>query len=104
VISDPTLVQAALATAERDCVLIYCCTRETGRSVSGAGLSLRLPNGAYRLSVLKPADGAVLENRDWISQGLGQEGKLALPSFTNDLAVRIERTQPAKRTTVPGTQ
>jgi hypothetical protein len=57
-----------------------------------------------RDQVLKPADGAELENRDWISKGLGQEGKLALPSFTDDLAVRIECTQPAKRTTVPGTQ
>jgi len=104
VVSDPTLVQAALATAERDWVLIYCCTRETGGAVSGTNMSLRLPNGAYRLSVLKPADGAVLENRDWISKGLGQEGKLALPSFTDDLAVRIERTQPARRTIVPGTQ
>jgi hypothetical protein len=104
VVSDPTLVQAALATAERDGVLIYCCTRDTGRAVSGTNMSLRLPNGAYRLSVLRPADGAVLENRDWISKGLGQEGKLALPSFTDDLAVRVQRIQPAKRTTVPGTQ
>ena len=85
-------------------MLLYCCTRDTGGAVSGTNMSLRLPNGAYRLSVLKPADGAVLENRDWISKGLGQEGKLALPSFTDDLAVRIERTQPARRTTVPGTQ
>jgi hypothetical protein len=103
VVSDPTLVQAALATDERDWVLIYCCTRDTGGAVSGPNMSVRLPNGAYRLSVLKPADGTVLENRDWISKGLGQESKLALPSFTDDLAVRIERTQPARRTTVPGT-
>jgi 5-aminopentanamidase len=104
VVSDPVLVQTTLATAERDCVLVYCCTRETGQFKAGAGLTLRLPDGAYRLSLLKPADGTLLETRDWVSKGLGQEAKLALPSFTDDLAVRIERTQSAKRTTVPGTQ
>lgn len=104
VVNEPALVQATLATAERDCLFVYCCTRGTGQSQVGAGLTLRLPDGAYRLSLLKPADGALLETRDWVSKGLGQEGKLALPSFTDDLAVRIERTQSAKRTTVPGTQ
>lgn len=104
VVSDPTLVQAALATAERDWVLVYCCTRDTGGAVSGTNMSFRLPTGAYRLSLLKPADGTLLETREWVSKGPGQEGKLVLPSFTDDLAVRIERTQPAGRTTVPGTQ
>ncbi len=104
VVNDPALVQATLATADRDCLFVYCCTRESGQSQVGAGLTLRLPDGTYRLTLLKPADGAVLETRDWVSKGLGQEGKLVLPSFTDDLAVRIERTQPAQRTTVPGTQ
>lgn len=92
VVHDPSLVQATLATAEADSVLVYCCTRETGQSRPEAGLTLRLPDGTYRLTVLNPADGAVLESRDWVSQGVGQEGRLALPSFTDDLAVRMERT------------
>ncbi len=104
VVDDAALVQATLATSERVCLLVYCCTRETGQAVSGTGLRLRLPDGAYRLALLRPADGAVLENRDWVSKGLGQEDKLALPSFMDDLAVRIERKEATQRTTFPGAQ
>ena len=67
-------------------------------------MTLRLPDGIYRISVLKPADGATVETRDWASKGLGQNGTFALPPFTDDLAVRIERTHAAARTAVPGTQ
>lgn len=104
VVNDPALVQAVLATPERDCLFVYCCTRETGRSVSRTEMTLRLPDGIYRISVLKPADGATVETRDWASKGLGQNGTFALPPFTDDLAVRIERTHAAARTAVPGTQ
>ena len=101
--NDPTLVQATLATAVRDCVLVYCRTRETGKAVSGASVTLRLPDGTYRLSLLEPAEGTLLETRRYVSKGIGQEGRLALPLFVDDLAVRIERVQSAERTLVPGT-
>jgi len=104
VVNEATLVQATLATAERDGVLVYCCTRETGQAVSGASATLHLPDGTYRLSFLKPADGSTFETRTHVSKGLGQDVRLALPPFTDDLAVRIERTQTTDRTLVPGTR
>jgi predicted amidohydrolase len=104
VVNDPTLVQATLVTAERDCLLAYCCTRDSGRAVSGAHVALRLADGTYRLTILKPADGSTLETRTHTSKGLGQDASIALPPFTDDLALRVERSQPAERTLVPGTQ
>ncbi|HOX02105.1 MAG TPA: carbon-nitrogen hydrolase family protein [Verrucomicrobiota bacterium] len=104
VVSNPALVQAALATAERDCALVYCCARETGQAVSSSSLALRLPDGIYRLTMLKPADGSTIETRSYGSKGLGQEGRIDLPPFVDDLAVRIDRIQTADRTAVPGTR
>jgi hypothetical protein len=89
-VNDAALVQATLATAERDCILVYCCTRETGKAVSGASATLRLADGTYRVTVLKPADGSTLDTHSHVSRGPGQEIRISLPSFTDDLAVRIE--------------
>ena len=75
------MVQATLATAVRDCVLVYCRTRETGKAVSGASVTLRLPDGTYRLSLLEPAEGTLLETRRYVSKGIGQEGRLAPAGF-----------------------
>jgi predicted amidohydrolase len=104
VVNEPELVQATVTTAERDFLLTYCCTPETGRAVSDATAILRLPDGAYRLVFIRPADGAVRERRDHLSKGLGQPVRIALPSFTDDLALRIEGTTARERTDLPGTQ
>jgi hypothetical protein len=104
VVDDPELVQAALATPERDCVLAYVCARETGREVSETTCRVRLPNGRYRITLLRPADGSVIETREHASEGLGREAAIRLPGFTDDLAIRIERTRAEGRTAIRGTQ
>jgi hypothetical protein len=104
VAEDPSLVQATLSTPGRDFVLAYFCTRESGCSVSGAKARLRLPNGRYRVRFHNPADGSVLESKEHTAGGLRTAEENAVPSFTDDVVVTLERTRTDERTVVPGTR
>jgi hypothetical protein len=103
VLHHPSVIQTALASPDRDHILLYCCARETGHTISEASLALRLPDGSYRVSLIDPSKGASTETRTHTSKGLGDEHLLRLPAFVDDLTVHIERVQPAARTAIPGT-
>lgn len=102
-VDDQALVQAALATPERDVVILYCCTRETAKAVTGARVNLRLPDAHYQVTVLNPGDGKLIQRTPHTSRGIGQVSSILLSPFTDDVAVRLDRTQSAARTTIPNT-
>jgi len=87
---DPALVQATLATADRRVSLAYVCARKTGEAVSRATATVLLPNGPYRVTYLKPADGSVMATGSIASSGFNGSATLKLPDFTDDLAILIE--------------
>jgi len=103
-VDSPDLVWAALAHPDRSVVLMYLCTRTTGQTMKGRSAQLRLPNGNYRITFQKPSDLSILGTLDHSAGGLGRVDAIALPDFSDDLAVTIKPAQPAKRTRVPGTQ
>ncbi len=100
------LVPVALASPDRDRVLAYFFTRHGATRVTAAQIKLRLPDGAYRIEYFRPADGApVGEVAGMKSPGLRQQTEVALPPFTDDLAMRIVRTYtPPTKTLIPGTK
>ncbi len=102
-ISQPDLVWTTLAHPDRSVVLLYVCTRTTGQTAKGCSAQLRLPNGNYRITFQKPSDLSTVGTLDRSAGGLGRVEAIALPDFTDDLVVTVKRTQPAKRTRIPGT-
>ncbi len=103
-IKNPKQVTAVLAEADRVTVAGYICAPVSGGQISGITAGLRLPDGKYQISFLRPADLSVIEVRTHASPGLRKEVPIELPAFTDDLAVKIERIQQNQRTVVPGTQ
>lgn len=103
VADDPGIVQAALATADRSHVLAYFAAPGSGQVIGGGQAHLRLPSGTYQVTFVRPADGSVIETREFTAKGLGDRAALELPQFTDDLAVLVQRSAAGKRTLVPGT-
>ena len=100
----PDLVWAALAQPDRSTVLLYVCTRTTGPAVKGRSAQLRLPSDSYRITFQKPSDLSILGTLDYSAGGLGRVDPVALPDFTDDLVITVQRGQPTSRTRVPRTQ
>jgi hypothetical protein len=90
VADDPAIIQAALATPERDWVLAYLCAAESGQAVSGATVRLRLTGGRYRITFRKPADGSILGEQVH-QDGRGAAATVPLPDFTDGLVVLAEK-------------
>jgi predicted amidohydrolase len=96
-------IVAALADPERETVVGYVCTPRTGEQVGPVRAGLRLPDGEYRLTFLRPADLSIVETRTHRSPGLREEVQIELPAFTDDLAVQIECLRRGARRRMPGT-
>jgi len=104
VIEGSQLVQTALSTTDRDCVVAYACTRETGASNKNSTARLRLPAGDYVVSFIRPADGTVIESRPVIVSRNRNVESVELPEFKDDLAVIVLKTAQRKQEPIPGTQ
>jgi hypothetical protein len=91
VADDPALVQAALATPDRRHVLAYFCAPQTGQAISGKKASLALPEGRYVIRFLRPADGKMMETRNYVATGVGRRQFVALPDFVDDFAMVVQR-------------
>jgi predicted amidohydrolase len=100
---DRDLILAALAEPDRATVVGYLCTARTGEEVGPVAAKLRLPDGEYQITFLRPADGSVLEARVYTSPGLREEVAIELPAFVDDLAVHVECLRSDSRTRIPGT-
>lgn len=104
VVRDPELVAGSLATPDRAVVTTYVCGRATGSVWSGQSAMLRLPNGRYRVTFIRPADRKVIGTQEHISRGLRDEVPLPLPAFTDDLTLLLERIERHERTIIEGTR
>lgn len=100
---DAALVEAALADPERRMALSYLCTPDSGRAVSGGKIFARLPRGEYEAAFIEPATGRVMGTLPLRCEGLNAETAVALPRFTDDLAVRIRLLKAEGRRPLPGT-
>ena len=103
-VRDPHLIAAVLAEPDRSLIIGYVCAPESGATVAGAQAWLRLPDGEYRIAFVSPADLATHEVRSHESPGLRQECAIALPTFSDDLLIKVERTRDSAQTLIPGTQ
>lgn len=98
-----SLVHAASATAERDLVTFYCCTRETGETVRDAKALLRIRDGDYKAKFINPSTGEIIDQRILSSRGLKQQQELVMPSFTDDLLIEISVTAEKEKSLIEGT-
>jgi CubicO group peptidase (beta-lactamase class C family) len=102
--ANESLVTAVLASASRRLVSAYCCTPQTGRKISGAEASVRLPDGRYVVEFLRPADLELLGTCSIESRGVHKAVDLEIPAFTDDVVVRVRMDKVATATTMPGTE
>lgn len=98
------LVAATLTDIEASLSLTYCCTRETGRSVSGEKAKIRLPNGIYQISFVSPVTLEEIHSITFESVSLGKVTEVEIPEFTDDLIIKIEKKVNRKQTTIKGTE
>ncbi len=93
-----------LAEPSRQTSIIYLCTHETGTEVPAKIAKIRLPNGVYKISFIEPVTLNVVQTSELESFNLGRLYDLAIPAFTNDLAVKIEKIKDKERKLIKGTE
>lgn len=99
------LVPVTLASTSRELVLSYLFTRGSGKTISKGQVLLRLPNGDYRVEFFRPSDALPLAPPVMhASRGIHRQDSLALPDFTDDIALRIVRTVTRDQGAIPGTR
>jgi hypothetical protein len=103
VVTPSSLVSTALADPERSVSLAYACTERSGEAVAGAMAVFRLPPGVYAARFVRPADGQVVGTETLRAEGIHRPRTLALPEFTDDLAVVVTREEAGQRGRIPGT-
>ena len=103
-IQDPILTSATLAKPDRSLVVVYLATLLTGACLTDSAAWLRLPDGEYRLTCYCPEDGSVMHEQDILAPGLRARLPVALPGFTDDMVIVIERLAAHQRSLIPGTQ
>jgi hypothetical protein len=89
--NQPDVVWTTLAKPDRSVVIMYLCTRTTGRTIETAPVQVRLPAGRYRITYRRPANLAVIKTQEYRSRGLNKTGQIVLPDFTDDLIVTVRR-------------
>lgn len=103
-ISYPQLVSAVLADPERTLITAYMCTYKTGTVVRNAAAQVRLPNGQYRVNFIMPWNLEIYSTEGLRSSGLKDILVIQLPSFKDDLVIKIERILSKDKTIIPGTE
>jgi hypothetical protein len=96
-------VQSAIADP-RGVVAAYLCTRATGEAVPASRARLRLPDGVYGVTFIDPRNLRASDPVRVEKAGIGRVAEIALPAFTDDIMVKIERIAERRRTAVEGTK
>ena len=100
----PDCFSVGLAEPSRQTNIVYLCTHETGIEIPAKIAKIRLPDGVYRVSFIDPATLNVVHTSELESSGLGRLNDLEIPSFTDDLAVKIEKVKDKGRSIIKGTE
>lgn len=99
------LIPVALASPDRDLILVYLFTRSSEIEVKDTQLQIRVPDGVYQTEFFNPASGqAIHTSQTFESKGLRLQHPVPLPTFTDDLALRLRRISDRTRTIIQGTQ
>jgi len=101
---DAGLVFTTLADADRQLVIAYLCTEQGGSRIAGRSAKLRLPAGQYQITFIRPADNKTVGRQSVVAKGLHETPSVALPDFTDDLAVKVERAGKGDAAPMPGTR
>jgi hypothetical protein len=103
-IRNNSLVSAGLASPSRNLSITYLCTENTGETVSGEKVWIRLPNGKYDIYFIDPATLKDLGISSYESGGLRDTEEISLPDFRDDILIKIVLTVQQERTLIEGTR
>ncbi|HYW96048.1 MAG TPA: DUF4038 domain-containing protein [Bacteroidales bacterium] len=98
------LIHSTLSTPDRSFTVMYCCTRETGATVTDQSAVVRIRDGNYSVNFISPVNLEVIDSTMIVSTGLRQTYKLALPGFTDDMLVLITNTVKKKKSIIKGSR
>lgn len=99
-----TLITTSLSSPSRTLSIAYLCTRLTGEEVRNATVSLRLPNGGYKIEIIDPSDLSFINSFEIRSKGLFDLVVINLPVFTDDILIKTELLESGISTVLKGTE
>ena len=102
-VDGPDLMATVLAEEERNWVIGYICSLMTGQEGKSIQMYLRLLDGAYKISYIRPVDGEILGDLTLESQGLNIIHTLELPHFIDDLVVQLKLINKKGKSLMEGT-
>ncbi|MBN1892879.1 hypothetical protein JW906_00210 [bacterium] len=97
------LVHASLSSSDRTVMVMYCCSRESGKRMDDQKAFFRIADGEYLVQFLSPADLREIGRSVILSGGLKNIIEMTLPDFTDDLIVKITLKTGKERTLMEGT-
>lgn len=103
-VDSPAVVAAALATVERDLLVIYLATHSSLQEAKGVPLWYRLRDGRYEVTFRDPSTGRVVGAKEVVAAGIGHGQELELPVFTDDLLIELRRREAGGETEMPHSQ
>jgi hypothetical protein len=92
------------AETDGSIAVTYCCTPKTGIEVNNEKALLRLPDGLYRVSFVSPVSLEKIQETTLESKSPGNNSEIELPSFVDDIIIKIEKIRTDKKTTIKGTE
>ncbi len=103
-VSPDSLISNTMSDTRRNFILSYVCTRRTGQIIEAANVGLRLPNGTYTIEFIDPSINRKISDVTVISAGLKSLYPIILPTFKDDLVLKIQKVKSEKKTIIPGTE
>lgn len=89
ILKECDLIFSTMSSPERDTSVMYCCTKQTHQMVENAKVYLRIKNGLYTLRFIKPENLELIDQMEFVSEGLKNQYEIKLPTFMDDLIIEI---------------
>lgn len=102
-IRDTSLIFTTLSSPKRKLSVTYCCTRKTSQKVPKSKAHIRIKDGIYQISFIKPSDLQLIGEMEFKSDGLRNLYEIELPGFQDDLLIQIKEKSSQDKTLIDGT-
>jgi len=102
-IRDTNLVFTTLSSPGREMSVTYCCTRKTSQYMPKSKALVRIKDGIYQISFIRPSDLKLIGKIEFKSDGLHKELEISLPGFQDDLLIQIKEKSANNKTLIDGT-
>jgi hypothetical protein len=99
-----TLIHNTMCDDRREQGISYVCAKTTGQTITGAKTFFRLPSAAYQIEFFHPASNEKISEQTVVSTNLRNQYPIEIPTFTDDIVLKLTKINAGNHSIIPGTQ